>query len=142
MIKMSILMLLLISSSLYADQDLEDINKSIVISFYNDVLFGRNSEAVDKYIGDEYIQHNPSIPDGKAALKDFINNVPSTTPGEIVRVLADGDLVALHVKRFFPGDDKNRVIVDIFKVENSMIVEHWDVIQAIPEHSINGHTMY
>ena len=135
-------MLLLISSSLYADQDLEESNKQIVISFYNDVLFGRNSEAVSKYISDEYIQHNPSVPDGENALKDFINNVPSTTPGEIVRVLADGDLVALHVKRFSPGGDKNRVIVDIFKVENSMIVEHWDVIQAIPDHSINGHAMY
>ena len=135
-------MLLLISSSLYADQDLEESNKQIVISFYNDVLFGRNSEAVSKYISDEYIQHNPSVPDGENALKDFINNVPSTTPGEIVRVLADEDLVALHVKRFSPGGDKNRVIVDIFKVENSMIVEHWDVIQAIPDHSINGHAMY
>ncbi|UQV24559.1 nuclear transport factor 2 family protein [Vibrio sp. J383] len=142
MIKMIILMLLVTSSSLYADQDLEEINKSIVISFYNDVLFGRNSEEVDKYIGDEYIQHNPSIPDGKKALKDFINNVPNTTPGEIVRVLADGSLVALHVKRFSPGGDRNRVIVDIFKVENSMIVEHWDVIQVIPEHSINSNTMY
>ncbi|WP_245300891.1 nuclear transport factor 2 family protein [Vibrio echinoideorum] len=139
---MILMFLVVVSTSLYADQSHEELNKSIVVSFYSDVLLNRNSDAIDKYIGDKYIQHNPNLPDGKKALKDFINNVPSTTPGEIVRVLSDGNLVALHVKRFSPGGDKNRVIVDIFKVENSMIIEHWDVIQAIPEYSINGHSMY
>ncbi|MDE1351340.1 nuclear transport factor 2 family protein [Vibrio aestuarianus] len=140
--KVIMFFLLLVSAGSYASENIEDVNKSIVTSFYTEVLLGRDSEAIDKYIGDKYIQHNPLIPNGKKALKSFIDGSPSATPGEIVRVLADGDLVALHVKRFSKGGRNNRVIVDIFRVEDSMIVEHWDVIQAIPEHSINGNSMF
>lgn len=125
-----------------AKPDNTELNKSIVISFYNEVLIQRNEKAIDNYIDDKYIQHNPNIPNGKQALKNFIANVPSNTQGKIVRVIAEDNLVVLHVKRYKQGGEKNRVIVDIFRVEEGKIVEHWDVIQAIPNYSKNGNTMY
>lgn len=137
-----VLTLLLTSVASYGKSSNTELNRSIVVSFYNEVLIQRNAKAIDNYIDNDYVQHNPDVPNGKQALKNFISNVPSKTPGEIVRVIADGNLVVLHVKRYKLGGEKNRVIVDIFRVENGKIVEHWDVIQAIPNYSQNGNSMY
>ena len=123
--------------------DLES-NKKLVTEFYKEVLFYGKSNAIDKYIGDKYIQHNPKVADGKEALRALINSFPPRTKpsGEIVRVIAENDLVVLHVKSYnWPGPNGG-AIVDIFRVEDGKIVEHWDVIQAIPEKSANNNTMF
>lgn len=121
-------------------------NKTIVTEFY-DMAFNqhRPREAAMKYIGDEYIQHNPMVPNGAKPFytyfeKHFIDNPESKAI--IHRAIADGDLVALHVESKESNKDRGVAIVDIFRVKNGKIVEHWDVIQPIPEKTSNGNTMF
>ena len=128
-------------------KDTSEKNKKLVIDFYNEVLFEANYDAVDKYIGDEYIQHNPTVKNGKTAM---IKMLSSLTPavgkvepfGEIVRAIAEDDLVVLHIKSYYWPDKNGAAIVDIFRVKNGKIVEHWDVLQAVPEKSANNNTMF
>ncbi|HKU42727.1 MAG TPA: nuclear transport factor 2 family protein, partial [Polyangiales bacterium] len=102
-------------------------------------------EAFARYGGDKYIQHNPRVPDGKDAVIGyfipFFKNNPEAS-WEIKRVIADGDLVVLHVHSRSNASDRGRAIVDIFRVEKGKVVEHWDVIQDIPEKSANTNTMF
>ncbi|WP_237059967.1 nuclear transport factor 2 family protein [Microbulbifer sediminum] len=124
-----------------------DANKELVTNFYNEVILRAGHEAIDKYIGDQYIQHNPNLSDGKEALRRFIKSVnpgsAQTEPsGEIVRAIAEGDLVVLHVKHYHWPGKNGGAIVDIFRVADGKIVEHWDVIQAVPEKSANENTMF
>jgi len=116
-------------------------NKQLVTSFYKEVLINRNVVNIDHYIGDTYIQHNPYVADGKNALVGFIKTLPKVNnksiKGEIVRIIAEDDLVVLHVR-----NPSRNAIVDIFRVKNNKIVEHWDVIQAIPKKSANNNTMF
>ncbi len=105
----------------------------------------RPKEAADKYIGNQYIQHNPNLPDGKQAFIDFFTERFNKFPnihGEIKRSLSDGDLVVLHVHSKTDLNDRGRAIIDIFRVADDKIVEHWDVIQQIPETSANENTMF
>ncbi len=124
-----------------------DANKQLVVDFYSEVLLHANAEAIDKYIGDVYIQHNPNLPDGKEALRELVESFPAREAGappagEIVRVIAEDDLVVLHVKNYgWPGPNGD-AIIDIFRVEGNKIVEHWDVIQAIPDNPKNTNTMF
>ena len=123
-----------------------DNNKKIVTSFYKLAFTDHKAvEAANRYIGDKYIQHNPRVPDGKQAFIDFFVPFFKQHPdqrGEIKQVIAEGDLVALHVHAKTDKADRGRAIVDIFRVENGKIVEHWDVIQDIPEKSANQNTMF
>jgi predicted SnoaL-like aldol condensation-catalyzing enzyme len=118
-------------------------NKKMVAQFYQELFGDKNIEAIDKYIGDEYIQHNPLLPDGKDHLKEAVKVWFKGAPKEkvdIQRIAADGDLVYLHIRA--KAGDKVRAIVDIFRIENGKIVEHWDVIQEVPEKSANNHPMF
>ena len=132
--------------SAYAE-DTPESNKKLVIDFYTEVLFQANYSAVDKYIGDEYIQHNPTAKDGKAAMVKMLS---ALTPaegkvepfGEIIRAIAEDDLVMLHIKSYHWPDKNGAAIVDIFRVKNGKIIEHWDVFQAVPERSANNNTMF
>ncbi|MCH6255047.1 hypothetical protein MLD52_00700 [Puniceicoccaceae bacterium K14] len=124
--------------SAIADQDDLEARKQFVIDFYTDVILFRDGNAIDNYIGDTYIQHNPNLGDGKEELRDFVGlNRRDEPTGEIVRVIAEGDLVVLHVRDF-----SGLAIMDIFRVAGCEIVEHWDVIQSIPEMSRNDNTMF
>ena len=121
-------------------------NKEMVTLFYNlafrDLKF---EEAFARYAGDTYIQHNPLIPDGKEPVVKFLNDFVKVHPmaqNEIKRVIAEGDLVVLHVLSKEHPEDRGRAIVDIFRVENGKIVEHWDVIQSIPVKAANNNTMF
>ena len=110
-------------------------NKELVLDFY-EKYNNRDVEGVMAYLGETYIQHNPWVADGPAAFRRFVTYLRENYPdgrNEVKRVIADGDLVALHVhSRRVPGEE-GRAIVDIFRVEDGKVVEHWVVIQPIPK---------
>jgi predicted SnoaL-like aldol condensation-catalyzing enzyme len=121
-------------------------NKEIVTTFYNTVFRDhRVEEGFAKYVGDRYTQHNPLVPDGSAAAISFFVPHFAANPdakSEIKRVIAEGDLVVLHVHARQKADDLGRAIVDIFRVADGKIVEHWDVIQPVPAQAANANTMF
>ena len=119
-------------------------NRELVVAFYTTVFVKKQvAEGFARYVGPVYIQHNPRAPDGAEAAVRFLTQV--TTPdsiSEIKRVVAENDLVVLHVHSRSNAQDRGRAIVDIFRVENGKIVEHWDVIQPVPEQAANINTMF
>ena len=124
--------------------DLE-ANKKIVVDFYEKALNQKDFDAAAKYFGPRYTQHNPGAPDGPEGFKRLVTLLKEKFPNshnEIKRVIAEGDLVVLHVHSVREPGQRGRAIVDIFKVENGKIVEHWDVVQDVPEKSANDNTMF
>ncbi len=122
-----------------------EANKKVVLEFYDAALTKMDVDAAVKFIGPKYIQHNPIAPDGIEGLKGFIKFLKEKYPnrkGEIKRVIADGDLVVLHVHSKSTPEDRGNAIMDIFRLENGKIVEHWDVIQPVPEKAANPNTMF
>ena len=115
------------------------------IAFYRMAYEGNPSRAVDLYVGDHYIQHNPMVGDGKEPFIAYFERMQKEYPDksiEFVRAVAEGDLVALHTHQTWPGNDEY-VTMDFFRFdENGKVVEHWDAMQQIPEQSANGNTMY
>ncbi len=124
--------------------DLEQ-NKKIVVDFYEKAINQKDFEAASKHFGPRYTQHNPVAADGPEGLKAFLQflkeNFPSSK-SEIKRVFADGDYVILHVHAVREPGARGSAIVDIFKLENGKIVEHWDVVQPIPEKAANSNGMF
>lgn len=122
-----------------------DQNKANAIAFYRMAYEGNPREAVELYVGAGYIQHNPLVGDGKAAFIEYFERMSREYPEksiEFVRAAAEGDLVALHTHQTWPGNDEY-VTMDFFRFDASgKIVEHWDSVQQIPEHSANHNTMY
>ncbi|MDO6563122.1 nuclear transport factor 2 family protein [Amphritea sp. 1_MG-2023] len=121
------------------------LNKENAIAFYRTAYLGEPAKAVDKYVGSEYIQHNPAVGDGKQAFIDYFDEMARDYPDkeiEFVRVIAEGDLVALHTHQTWPGNEEY-VTMDFFRFDNNgKIVEHWDSIQEVPSESKNGNPMY
>lgn len=120
-------------------------NKQNAIAYYKMAYEGNPREAVELFVGDEYIQHNPSVGNGKEAFIEYFERMKKEYPEksiEFVRSVAEGDLVALHTYQVWPGNEEY-VTMDFFRFdENGKIVEHWDAVQRIPESSANGNTMY
>jgi len=122
-----------------------EANKKIVIDFYDKALNQKDYDAAAKHFGPRYIQHNPGVPDGAEGLKRLVALLKERFPNsrsEIKRVIAEGDLVVLHVHSVREPGQRGRAIVDIFRLENGKIVEHWDVIQDVPETAANTNTMF
>lgn len=120
-------------------------NRKLVVDFYEQFFNQHDLGAAERYIGDTYIQHNPNVPDGRKAFTEAFARVFAQFPerhSRIVRVVADGDLVVLHVHGTKSAEDRGTAIVDIFRVRNGRIVEHWDVQQSVPEKAANGNTMF
>jgi predicted SnoaL-like aldol condensation-catalyzing enzyme len=121
----------------------EELNKVLVTNMYQELFGDKNIDAADKYIVENYIQHNPSAADGRAALKEALKTWFKNAPKEkidIQRIAADGDLVFIHTRSKM--GDKTFSIIDIFRIEGDMVAEHWDVIQEVPAKAANDHPMF
>lgn len=132
-------------NAISATQQAEN-NKKIVTDFYEGVFLKHQVKAyADQYIGEKYIQHNPHVPDGKAPFVNYFTGHFKENPDAksvIKRAVAEGDLVFLHVHSTQNAQDRGVAVVDIFRVENGKIVEHWDVQQEVPANAANSNTMF
>ncbi|RYG69934.1 hypothetical protein EON80_08895 [bacterium] len=128
-----------------ARQAKEEKNKKLVLDFYQRFFGDKDVSAADRYLAPSYIQHNPNAATGREAVKKFFtpffaNPAIPKTKIDVKRVAANGDLVWLHIRSKTTGSE--RAVVDIFRVENGKIAEHWDVVQNVPEKSANSNTMF
>jgi len=123
-----------------------EANKRIIHEWHELAIDQRKpEEAVAKYIGPNYRQHNPGATDGPESfietVKRFAQNFPDLRM-EPKRIVAEGDYVVLHSHLILKPGDRGMAVVDIFRLENGKIVEHWDVLQEVPETSANNNTMF
>jgi predicted SnoaL-like aldol condensation-catalyzing enzyme len=125
--------------------DLEN-NKRMVREYYEMAFNDRKpEEAVAKYMGSYYRQHNPQAGDGPEPFISFVHYFTQTFPDlhvDIKRLIAEGDLVVTHSHLKRHAEDRGMAVIDIFRLENGKIVEHWDVVQDIPETAANNNTMF
>lgn len=138
----ALVLLLMTAGAAAADPE---ANKKVVLDFYEKGLNQKDFEAAAQHFGPRYIQHNPGAPDGIDGFKAFIALRKEKFPNarsEIKRVFADGDFVILHVHGVREPGERGVAIVDIFRLEKGKIVEHWDVVQPIPEKPANSNGMF
>ncbi|MFT5820957.1 MAG: putative SnoaL-like aldol condensation-catalyzing enzyme [Crocinitomix sp.] len=122
-----------------------ETNKTKAIAFYKMAYEGQARKAVELYVGDDYIQHNPLVGNGKEPFIAYFERMQEEYPDksiEFVRAIAEGNLVSLHTHQTWP-DNLQYVTMDFFRFDgNGKIVEHWDAMQEIPTETLNGNTMY
>ena len=123
----------------------EKANKAAVLAFYDTALNKLDFDAAARYLGPDYKQHNPTAADGAEGLKGFIaylkTNFPKTH-SQVTMAFADGDYVILRVHAVRTPGTLGNAIVDIFRLENGKVVEHWDSVQPVPDKPANGNTMF
>ena len=145
MIAASILMLSVGNGAALAASAQEEANRAAVLAFYEKGLNQKDADAALAHVGDRYVQHNPNAADGPDGFRKFIGFLREKFPNshsEIKRSFVDGDYVTLHVHAVREPGTRGNAIVDIFKLEDGKIVEHWDVVQPIPENPANNNTMF
>ena len=125
--------------------DTLEANKKAVLESYDLALNKKDADAAFKYLGSSYKQHNPTVADGFDGWRAMVNWLKKDRPNfkvEVKRVIAEGDLVVLHVHMTIDANDRGRAGVEIFRLEDGKIVEHWDILQHIPETSANRNGMF
>jgi predicted SnoaL-like aldol condensation-catalyzing enzyme len=137
--------LLLARPAFPADAHQMEANKKTVRALYEAALNKKDFDEASKYLGSKYTQHNPNAADGPEGLKGFIGFLKDKFPNnksEIKRIFADGDYVIVHVHAVREPGTRGNAIIDIFRLENGKVVEHWDVVQPIPEKAANDNGMF
>jgi predicted SnoaL-like aldol condensation-catalyzing enzyme len=122
-----------------------EANRKVVLDFYEKGLNQKDADAAIALMGNRYVQHNPNAPDGPEGFRKFIGFLKEKFPNsksEIKRSFVDGDYVILHVHAVREPGTRGNAIIDVFKLENGKIVEHWDVVQPIPENPANSNGMF
>jgi predicted SnoaL-like aldol condensation-catalyzing enzyme len=121
------------------------VNKAIAVDFYSTAFAGKPDTASADHLGRTYIQHSPEYEDGSEAFIGFISTMRDRFPNlllEIKRVLAEGDLVVLHSHLTLNPGEPGMALADFFRIEEGKVVEHWDVVQGVPDISANSNTMF
>jgi predicted SnoaL-like aldol condensation-catalyzing enzyme len=120
-------------------------NKRLVLTFYSHVIGRKDFESARKYMGETYRQHSPYATDGHAGLAAFVKFFKENFPNhryEVKKVLAEGDMVVLHLHGMGGMNPYGEQVVDFFRIKDGKVVEHWDVIQPIPEKSENPNGVF
>ncbi|HEV2704208.1 MAG TPA: nuclear transport factor 2 family protein [Steroidobacteraceae bacterium] len=120
-------------------------NKKLVLDFYHKLIGEKDYEGARAYMGAEYKQHAPYATDGHAGIAEWVRKFKESFPQhhyEVKKVIAEGDLVVLHLHGKSGPNPHGESVVDIFRIKDGKVVEHWDVIQPIPEHADNANTMF
>ena len=123
----------------------QETNRRVVVDYYQTAFGGDPEKAVADHFGDRYIQHNPDAADGADAFIAYVKWLRSEHPQlslEIRRVIAEGDMVATHSHLILEPGQPGRALADFFRLENGKVVEHWDVIQEVPETAANPNGMF
>jgi predicted SnoaL-like aldol condensation-catalyzing enzyme len=126
-------------------ESITETNRRIVERFV-EIFYGQKNVrlAFETYVGDNYIQHNPGIADGREAAIEKLEPMfshPDFTV-DVKRILVDGDMAVVHLHARKTPAERGGAVVDMFRLHDLKIVEHWDVLQAIPEQSANAHPMF
>ncbi|WP_431683611.1 nuclear transport factor 2 family protein [Kitasatospora sp. KL5] len=120
-------------------------NKQTVLAFYRAAINDKDHEAAAELISRSYVQHNPRIADGPDGLREFVETLRADFPrlrAEVKRIFAEGDHVIAHVHGVRVPGGPGTAIVDIFRLEDGRIAEHWDVMQQIPDEARNTNGMF
>lgn len=120
-------------------------NRKLVVRFYDDFFNKHDIDKASAVVAEDYKQHNPQVGDGKKPFVDFFTQYFAKNPdarSRIIRTAVEGDLVWMHNHSTSGPGDRGRAIVNIFRVKDGKIVEHWDVIQAVPENAANDNSMF
>ena len=118
----------------------EQRNLELVLAMYRDVLIPFDSSQVDRYISPDYVQHSSLAPPGREALKEFLDMIRRQSPDaetHIKRSFVDGDHVICHTHVIRHRGDPGLAVVDIFRVQDGMLAEHWDVLMEVPLNPVN-----
>jgi predicted SnoaL-like aldol condensation-catalyzing enzyme len=136
--------MLIAAPALAATQEQMDANKKTVAALYDAAFNKKDMALAETYMGPYYKQHNPFAKDGAEGLAGFVAYLKAKEPNfqiQILRIFADGDYVITHVWTHNGPDDRGGMAMDIFRLDNGKVVEHWDVNQAIPEKAMNDNGM-
>lgn len=134
-------------------ESVEDRNRAVVLRYMEEVINQRNLDVLDEVLATNWIAHNPGEPNGRDGLKAFFGEMFEQFPeihADVKRIVAEGDLVVVH--SHYTGSEADRgndwapgsgAVADFFRLEDGVIVEHWDVNQRpIPGSSVNGNSMF
>lgn len=120
-------------------------NKKVVAAFIQAGINEKDPTAALKFLGDRFVQHNPSMADGVAAFATFLETLRTRFPNlhvEVKRMVAEDDLVVAHTHGVREPGELGSAIIDIYRLESGKIVEHWDVMQPVPENARNDNGLF